>query len=376
VNQVTSTLKTLSIFALFGVMLLVTYEYLDQRNQKRKNLSSSGIQTVSNTTQDKKETTVQIKPNITQSIETTEQKNNSFQEEFITIGTGGVTGVYYPTGGALCRLVNKDKKIHGVRCSVESSGGSVFNINAIREGEMELGVAQSDWQYHAYRGTSKFSDQGAYEDLRAVMSIYPESLTIVARADANINTFEDLKGKRVNVGNAGSGTRATMDTILTAKGWTLADFKEATELKSIDQGRALCDNQIDAMVAVVGHPSGMIKEATGSCDTVIVSVTGPAISQLISDNSYYRTATIPAGLYSGNTDEVTTFGVGATIVTSKNASEKAIYQLVKSVVENIEEMRKLHPAFANLKVSEMAKDSLSAPLHSGAMIAFKEAGIL
>jgi len=134
----------------------------------------------------------------------------AYAEEFITIGTGGVTGVYYPTGGAICRLVNKGRKEHGVRCSVESTGGSVYNINTIREGELEFGVAQSDWQYHAFNGSSKFEEAGPFENLRAVFSVHPEPFTVVARADSGITNFEDLKGKRVNIGNPGSGQRGTM----------------------------------------------------------------------------------------------------------------------------------------------------------------------
>ena len=133
----------------------------------------------------------------------------SAETTFVTIGTGGVTGVYYPTGGAIARLVNKGKKEHGVRASVESTGGSVYNLNAIASGELDMGVAQSDWQYHAYNGTSKFKDQGANKDLRAVFSVHPEPFTVVARADSGIKTFADLKGKRVNIGNPGSGQRGT-----------------------------------------------------------------------------------------------------------------------------------------------------------------------
>ena len=132
-------------------------------------------------------------------------------EEFITIGTGGVTGVYYPTGGAICRLVNKGRKDHGIRCSVESTGGSVYNINTIRAGELEFGVAQSDWQYHAYNGSSQFESDGPFEDLRAVFSVHPEPFTVVARADSGIKNFDDMKGKRVNIGNPGSGQRGTME---------------------------------------------------------------------------------------------------------------------------------------------------------------------
>ncbi|MRU15797.1 TAXI family TRAP transporter solute-binding subunit [Roseovarius sp. A21] len=295
-------------------------------------------------------------------------------EEFITIGTGGVTGVYYPTGGAICRLVNKGRKDHGIRCSVESTGGSIYNIKTIRAGELEFGVAQSDWQYHAYNGTSKFEDDGAFEGLRAVFSVHPEPFTVVARADAGITNFEDLKGKRVNIGNPGSGQRGTMEVLMNALGWTTDDFALATELKAAEQSQALCDNQIDAMVYTVGHPSGSIQEATTACDSVLVNVSGDAVNGLVDENSYYRLATIPGGMYRGNDGDAQTFGVGATFVTSDAVSEEAVYTVVKSVFENFDDFKKLHPAFANLKPEEMATAGLSAPLHAGAAKYYKEQG--
>lgn len=300
----------------------------------------------------------------------------AYAQEFITIGTGGVTGVYYPTGGAICRLVNKGRKDHGVRCSVESTGGSIYNINTIREGELEFGVAQSDWQYHAYNGTSKFEDKGKFEDLRAVFSVHPEPFTVVARADAGISSFEDLKGKRVNIGNPGSGQRGTMEVLLGALGWTTGDFALATELKAAEQSAALCDNQIDAMVYTVGHPSGSIQEATTACDSVLVNVSGDAVNQLVADNDFYRTATIPGGMYRGSDGDVNTFGVGATFVTSAKVSDDAVYTVVKSVFENFDDFKKLHPAFANLKAEEMIADGLSAPLHPGAAKYYTEKGWL
>jgi hypothetical protein len=300
----------------------------------------------------------------------------ALENQFVTIGTGGVTGVYYPTGGAICRLVNKTRKEHGIRCSVESTGGSVYNLNSIRAGELDMGVAQSDWQYHAYHGTSKFEDQGANKDLRAVFSVHPEPFTIVARADAGIKNFEDLKGKRVNIGNPGSGQRGTMEVVMNAYGWTTDDFKLASELKAAEQAGALCDNKVDAMIYVVGHPSGSIKEATTSCDSVLVNVTGPKIDKLIKDNSYYRTATIPGGMYRGTDTDTKTFGVGATFVSSATVPEDVIYNVVKAVFENFEDFKKLHPAFAILKKEEMIKDGLSAPLHDGAAKYYKEAGLM
>lgn len=297
-------------------------------------------------------------------------------ESFITIGTGGVTGVYYPTGGAICRLVNKDRADHGIRCSVESTGGSIYNLNTIRAGELDMGVAQSDWQFHAYNGTDAFAEQGANKDLRSVFSLHPEPFTVVARTDAGIKNFDDLKGKRVNIGNPGSGQRGTIEVIMKAKGWTSSDFALASELKASEQASALCDNKIDAMVYVVGHPSGAIKEATTSCDSNLVEVNDATIDTLVNDNSYYRKATIPGGMYQGNPDDVVTFGVGATIVSSASVPDDVVYHVVKAVFENFDTFRKLHPAFENLSKEEMVRDALTAPLHPGAEKYYKEAGLL
>jgi len=298
------------------------------------------------------------------------------EQTFVTIGTGGVTGVYYPTGGAICRLVNKKRKEHGIRCSTESTGGSVFNLNTIRSGDLDMGVAQSDWQYHAYHGSSKFKDKGANRELRAIFSVHPEPFTVVARADSGIRNFGDLKGKRVNVGNPGSGQRGTMEVLMEALGWIMSDFELASELKSSEQSMALCDNKIDAMVFTVGHPSGSIKEATTSCDSVLVNVTGSAVDMLVAENDFYRTATIPGGMYSGNANDTKTFGVGATFVTSTRTPENVIYQVVKAVFENFDSFRKFHPAFRHLDKRQMIKDGLSAPLHAGAVKYYKEAGLM
>ena len=295
---------------------------------------------------------------------------------FVTIGTGGVTGVYYPTGGAIARLVNKGRKDHGIRCSVESTGGSVYNLNAIRAGELDMGVAQSDMQFYALNGLDKFADAGPDKDLRAVFSVHPEPFTVVARTDSGIKDFMDLKGKRVNIGNPGSGQRGTIEVLMGALKWTNDDFKLASELKAAEQSSALCDNKIDAMVYTVGHPNGSIKEATTSCDAVIVSVTGKEVDDLVAKNDYYRKATIPAGMYRGTDADTPTFGVGATFVSSDKVDEKVIYEIVKAVFENFDEFKKLHPAFANLKKEEMVKDGLSAPLHAGAIKYYKEAGLL
>ncbi len=298
------------------------------------------------------------------------------EQTFVTIGTGGVTGVYYPTGGAICRLVNKGKKEHGIRCSVESTGGSVYNINAIAGGELDMGVAQSDVQFQAYNGTGKFEKDGAQKDLRSVFAVHSEPFTVVARTDSGIKNFMDLKGKRVNIGNPGSGQRNTIEVLMGKMGWTKDDFKLASELKAAEMSAALCDNKIDAFVYMVGVPNGSIKEATTTCDAIIANVDGEVVDKLIADNPYFRAATIPGGIYRGTDEDANTFGVAATFVSSAKVSEDVIYQVVKAVFENFDSFKKLHPAFANLKKEEMIKEGLSAPLHDGAIKYYKEAGLM
>jgi TRAP transporter TAXI family solute receptor len=296
------------------------------------------------------------------------------QQKFITIGTGGVTGVYYAAGGAICRLVNKDRKTHGIRCSVESTGGSIFNINAIKAGEQEFGLAQSDWQFHAFKGTSQFQAGGAHTDLRAVFSVHPEPFTVVARKEANITKFEDFKGKRFNVGNPGSGTLASMQELLGALGWTMSDFSLAAQLKADEHGPALCDNKIDGFFYGVGHPSANIQDPITSCGAKLVPLAGPAVDKLVAQHPFYAKVNIPGGLYAGHANPTPTYGVLATMVSSAKVPNEVVYTVVKAVFENFDEFKRLHPAFAALDPKAMIKDGLSAPLHDGAVKYYKEKG--
>lgn len=296
------------------------------------------------------------------------------QQKFVTIGTGGVTGVYYAAGGAICRLMNKDRAKHGIRCSVESTGASVYNINTIRAGELDFGVAQSDTQFNAIKGLAQFKDGGPMPELRAVFALHAEPLTVVARKDAGVTKFEDLKGKRFNVGNPGSGTRATIDMLLAASAMKTSDFSLTSELKPDEHGAALCDNKIDAFSFVVGHPAANIQDPTTTCGAKLVSITGPAVDKLLKEYPYYAAATIPGGMYASNPDPVQTFGVVASFVTSSKVADDVVYTMVKAVFDNFEEFKKLHPAFANLEPQHMVKDGLSAPLHDGAVKYYKEKG--
>ena len=295
-------------------------------------------------------------------------------QTFITIGTGGVTGVYYPTGGAICRLVNKDRKEHGIRCSVESTGGSVYNARTIRQGELDFGVMQSDVQVASINGTGAFSDDGPYPDLRSLFSVHPEPMHVMARADAGIADIESLKGKKVNIANPGSGTRVLAETLMKYNGIEKGDFALAAELKSSEQAAALCDGKIDATIWAAGLPNGSSQEATSTCDVKIVPLTGAGIDQLLAENSAYAAATIPGGMYPGNPDDVPSWGPKATIVTSANTPDDVAYAVVKAVFDNFDDFKKLHPAFARLEEAEMIKDGLTADLHPGAVKYFQERG--
>ncbi len=287
-------------------------------------------------------------------------------EKQIVIGSGGTTGVYYPVAIAICRLVNSSKSEHGLSCSVESTSGSVDNLKRLREGTINFAIVQSDWQSHAFHGTGVFEGAGAHEELRSVFSLYPEAFTVVARADANISEFQELKGKRVNIGNAGSGQRATMEVVMDAFGWTRFEFSQARDFSSAHQSQALCDDEVDAIVFVAGHPSGSIKAATSQCRASLVNVSGPIIDKLVTEHDYYRHATIPAGMYRDQPANIETFGVGATLVTTSDSSQATVTGLVKTVFDKLQTFRSMHPALANLKAAEMSTEGLAAPLHAAA----------
>jgi uncharacterized protein len=296
------------------------------------------------------------------------------EEKFITIGTGGQTGVYYVVGQSICGLVNRGQAEHGVRCTAPSTGGSIANLNAMREGAMEMGVVQSDWQYHAYNGTSQFEEAGPFEDLRAVFSVHPEPFNVIARTDSGIESFEDLKGKRVNVGNPGSGQRATMDVVLETMGWSIGDFSLASELQSAEQAGALGDNNVDAIIFTVGHPNGSIQEATTTTDAKLISVDTDEIKALVEDRPYYAMATVPGGMYRGTDEDVTTFGVLATFVAPASVDDDVIYAVVSAVFENFDRFKGLHPAFDILNEEDMVTNGISAPLHEGAARYYRERG--
>jgi len=297
------------------------------------------------------------------------------QEQNIVIGTGSILGVYFQVGRGICGLVNQNVK--GVKCSAVPTAGSLFNMDSVRDFAFEAGIVQSDVQYKAYHRTGglEFVDVG-YENLRSLFSVHGEPFTLVARRDSGIGSLADLEGRRVNLGNPGSGQRATMQVVMDAMGWRPESFALAGELPAAQQAMGLCHGQFEAMVYVVGHPNKSIATATNLCDALIVNVEGPQIDQLVARNPYYSYMTIPGGIYKGNDEPVRTFGVRATVVVNEDLDADIVYEIVKAVFDNLDKFRRMYPAFGRLEPKRMIHEGLTAPLHEGAIRYYREKGLM
>ena len=302
--------------------------------------------------------------------------SSSTAQESVTIGTGSEAGVYYQVGRALCYLAARDESLKSTGCKALSTAGSIFNLKNLRSGALHIAVAQSDWHYHAVRGSGPFTEVGPDDGLRSLFSVHGEPFTVVARRDAGITKLQDLVSKRVNIGNPGSGQRATMEIVMAALGWDRSAFSLADELPAAQQSLALCHDRVQAMIYTVGHPNASVGQAAGLCDAVMVEVSGAAVDKLIAENPFYAATEIPGGIYAGNPEPVKTFGVKATVVTTTSLDEDLAYAIVRSVLGDLRRFRKMHPAFGELEASRMIADGLSAPLHPGALRFAREAGLL
>ncbi|WP_353571044.1 TAXI family TRAP transporter solute-binding subunit [Candidatus Albibeggiatoa sp. nov. BB20] len=292
---------------------------------------------------------------------------------FFSIGTGGVTGTYYPTGGAICRLVNKHKSETKMHCSVESTGGSVYNINTIKNGELDFGVAQSDVVYQAYNGSGKFEGK-AYGDLRAVMAIYPELLALVVSKASGIQSVENIEGKRINLGNPGSGNEATADILLAEAGLTRDDLALAGVLKAQECPTALRDKKIDGYFYMVGHPTSNIQDAANSVDIRLISIDGSYADSMIEKYPYFAKGIIPAGIYKNVDVDVHSVGVKAVLVTKKDTSDEMIELVLRTILDEFENFKRLHPAYKTITKASLL-EGLSIPLHPAAKKIYQEADL-
>lgn len=302
----------------------------------------------------------------------------------IVVGSGKNAPVNIGIGRAICRVIRKTDP--QATCDVAGIEGrdaadALAVLSAVRNGAIEIGIVQSDWQYHAYQGSGpvEFMDV-RFDNLRSLFSLHGELFTVVARRDAGIGSLDDLVGKRVNIGNPGSSQRAIMEMVMRAKGWGRDDFKYVDELSSSEQLLALCHNRVQAVVAVVSHPNEQIAKTLALCDAEIVPVQGAEIDKLVAENRFYASSEVPMGVYTGSGVDsevlVPTFGVMVTAVTSSDLDDETAYDVVKSVFDDLESLKRLHRALGTLQPGRMTTAGLSAPLHPGAVRYYREHGMI
>jgi len=301
---------------------------------------------------------------------------NSKIETQLFLGTGSVQGLYFPIGGVICRLLNRHKALHKVRCLLESTGGSVYNLRELRKGNFDLVVSQSDWQHHAYNGTSTFSDDGANPNLRAVFALEADPITLIVKTDRDINSVDDLTGRIVSFGYTRSLQHRIMNDLLAAKNWNDDNFKEVRNMSDLKQVKALCHDDVEAILLLMSSLNDYLKTVDESCQLRIVPIEGSEVQTLIAEKPYYRTGKIGKGQYLNAPDDIMSFGLGATFVASESTSPKAIYHVVKEIVENFRDFQSLHPSLQHLEKKELPYAGISVPLHSGAIRYYKEARLL
>ncbi|MFZ4532939.1 MAG: TAXI family TRAP transporter solute-binding subunit [Alsobacter sp.] len=293
------------------------------------------------------------------------------QMRFISIGSGATSGVYYPIGRGICRILNQ-AAAGTVRCSVESTPGSVYNAARISSGELDFALVQSDTQFNAYGGHGIWTGK-AVTGMRSVMSLHPELLTIVAR-DGTALRLDALKRSRINVGAAGSGARSAWRALEEATGWSAEERVKPSELKADMALSGVCRGDLDATLLLVGHPSTVVRDHLAACPLVLVPVEGAVVDTLVRAKPFYRRGVIPARIY-GNALPVPSIGVSALLVTDAKTDPELVRTLVLAVFANLQELRAAHPALADLVPAAMAGDAMTAPLHPGAEKAYRELGL-
>jgi hypothetical protein len=294
----------------------------------------------------------------------------SDEKIFLTIGTAGETGVYYPTGGSICRMVNRGEARQEMNCKIEATEGSQANLEGLRDGTLDFAIVQSDILYKAYNGLGDYSGEKKMDNLRVVFSLYSEPFTLIARKNSGITGLASLKGRRVSLGTVGAGMRATTERLFKLKGWDESYF--AAVVNDADQVKTFCDRRVDALVYTMGHPNSLVQKMTKDCNAVIIGISDTEIDKLVKDNPFYFPATIAGGMYQGNPGDLRTFGVKAVLVTTKETSEEVVYNLVKSIFTKLDDFKTLHPVFANMSREAMSTASAGVQLHRGSEKYFSE----
>lgn len=297
---------------------------------------------------------------------------------YITIGSGDTAGVYYPAAAAIGRIVNRKRKEYGVRVMVKTTGGSVDNINGVLSGDLEFGVAQSDRQYQAVHGLAEWRTKGPQRSLRAMFSLHSETFFLVATEKAGVHAYPDLKNKAVGVGAVGSGERQNFSDVISCYGLTSEEIGHAEGVAAARSLQMLREGRLDAFAYTVGNPAALIKEAaSGQPKVEFLSLAASALNCLTRDHPYYVPAVIPIRYYpkAVNKQDVPTFAVKATFVTSAEEPEDIVYAITKELFLHLDEFKKQHRAFSDLTKKNMLL-GLTAPLHPGSIKYYREAGLM
>ena len=294
----------------------------------------------------------------------------------VILGTGPVTSASYAVGGSLSRIINDSRSDHGVRCSVVATEGSIANIDALREGTIDLGIVQSDWLHHAYHGTDLFAVDGAFTTLRSLMPLFPQPLTVLTRDQSGIDSLSDLKGKIVNMGAPNSGERASLQLLFAELGWSPADFAEISHHTGDDQRRALCDGDIDAMMVKVAHPNGAVKRIMQSCQARLVAAKGDSVAALSVNHPYYSPTAIAAEIYDQDTGVIASLGVTSVLLTTADLPPTVARVITEKIYANLKRLQAENPIFRRIEKSNFLSPDLPAPPHAGAAEYTEKNGLL
>jgi uncharacterized protein len=298
----------------------------------------------------------------------------ALQTDFFTLGAGTVDGGYFAAASAICERVNRTAG-GAVRCSPDPTAGSIYNIDALRSGQIDFALVQSDWQRQAYEGSGRYDERGPMSDLRSVMGLYPEMVTILVREDAGIEQTADLVGRRIDIGHPASGRYATNLQLLEALELPAAAFAELAELPVESAVQELCAGRIDATLLIVGHPNAPVARALSSCNVILLPVTGPAIDAYVAASDDYDHGVIRAGTYPGVTADIPTFVVTATLVTREGVDPALIERMVSTVLVDLPRIAQRAPVLTGVALEKLSTAGLTAPLHSAAEAAYAAAGL-
>lgn len=298
------------------------------------------------------------------------------KDKFVALGTGSPSGTYFPVGRGICDLVNEQRNTHGVRCIAYNTGGSVYNIQAIMSGELEMGITRSDLAFQAFEGINAFKAIGPNPEIRAITTLYAMPIAVLVKKSAGIESFKDLEGKRINIGNKGSGKRSVSELILGIMGWEKGDFSAVLELNTKQMGKAFCDDNVDILIEGLGNPSKFYEQMVSECDGQFIDVPKDVVAKIKKEFPYFAALDIPGGIYTDTPNAVGTFGFKATLVTKRDIHPDTVYDVTAAMFNTFEKFQEKHPSLKLADPLGMVNNGIFIPIHPGAERYLRERGYL